>query len=193
MKKVFKEKPLVLIYSLCILLTPVYSVATPETQSNLGGWAIPVDLFRYICTNLKPGSTILEFGSGSGTQELSKHYTMYSIEHEKYWLDKYDTNYIYAPIKNYGNYRWYNIEAIIPALPKEYDLILVDGPTGTIGRYGFIHHLEWFNIEVPIIFDDIQRKPEKKLLTDMAKKLGRKFTVHRCPDGKAFGVIFPAN
>ncbi len=164
-----------------------------ENRSNLGGWAIPVDLFNYICANLEPGSTILEFGSGSGTQELSKHYMMYSVENAKYWLDKYDTNYIYAPIKNYGNYRWYDIDAIVPALPDKYDLILVDGPTGSIGRYGFIHHLKWFNIDVPIIFDDIQRKPEKKLLADMAKKLGRKFTIHKCTDGKAFGVLFPAN
>jgi hypothetical protein len=47
---------------------------------------------------LVDGSTILELGSGWASGELSKHYRVYSVEHDEKWLDAFDTNYIYAPL-----------------------------------------------------------------------------------------------
>ena len=79
----------------------------------------------YILDIVEPGETILELESGSVTGELAKFYTVYSIEHARNWMDKYDTNYIYAPIKNYGNYRWYNTE-YLKNLPSVYSLIIID-------------------------------------------------------------------
>lgn len=45
---------------------------------ELGGWAISEELFEWIKENVDEGSVILELGSGAGTGELAKDYTMFS-------------------------------------------------------------------------------------------------------------------
>ncbi len=173
--------------SLLLLLTPL-SKAKLFNPNALGGWAISKELFMYIYNTVEHGKNILELGSGSATQELAQYFTMYSIEHNKIWLDKYETTYIFAPIKNYGSYRWFNT-VFLNKLPKDYDLILIDGPPGPIGRYGFYHHLNLFNTNVTMIFDDVQRGAELRLLKDVARKLKKPYKIHYCKDGKRFGVI----
>ena len=178
----------------CLIFSSMHAIlATPLTfnPQNLGGFAISVDLLVYIHNILPEGSTILELGSGSGTAELAKYYKMYSVEHDRKWMNLYDSEYIFAPIKNYGRYKWYDINHLQNKLPNHYDLILVDGPPGPIGRYGFLHHLSLFNSSVPIIFDDTHRKEEVSLCVDTAKKVKRPYKFIKCSDGKSFGVIMP--
>lgn len=152
---------------------------------NFGGWAIDKELFDYIRTILPEGKTILELGSGWGSGELSKYYTVYSIEHDPAWVGRYNTHYIYAPIKH----GWYDIEVLKKELPQHYDLIIVDGPPGTIGRWHFSTYLTLFKATVPIIFDDVNRKPEHSLMTDVAKKLKKPFKILHGGTGKQFGVV----
>ena len=155
----------------------------------LGKFAISVDLFLYIMENIEQGKTILELGSGSGTGQLAKYYTMYSIEHDRKWVNKYPSHYIYAPIKEYDTYQWYNTDLLKSNLPAKYDLIIIDGPTGKIGREGFIYNLGLFNTDVMLIIDDVDRPAELQILKDVSKKLGRSYTIYECSDGKSFGVI----
>ena len=54
---------------------------------NFLGFAMDATLYLWIKENLSPDSTILEFGSGTGTKELVKHYQVTSVEHSKEWLD----------------------------------------------------------------------------------------------------------
>jgi len=56
----------------------------------------------------------------------------------------------------------------------DYDFILVDGPTGIIGRIGFLHNLDLFNTNVPILIDDTNRPSELKLANELSKKLNKK-------------------
>jgi hypothetical protein len=154
-------------------------------QEGFGEWSISRELFDYIRKIVPDGKVILEFGSGWASEQLSRYYTVYSIEHDKVWLDRYDTHYIYAPIKD----GWYDVKALQEKLPKAYDLILVDGPTKAIGRYGFYENLSLFNTNIPIIFDDVHRSAEYKLMVDVAKKLERTFVVFETEDNKTFGVI----
>jgi len=149
-------------------------------------WSISKELFDYIRSILAKGKTILELGSGWASSELSKYYTVYSIEHNKYWLNKFNTHYIYAPIKD----RWYDTEILKNKLPKTYDLILVDGPPGpTIGRGGFYTNLHLFNTDVPIIFDDVNRQAEYDLMVKVANTLNRSFIIFDDSARKQFGVL----
>ena len=49
-------------------------------KSNLNDCAISEEMYAWLEENLPKGSTILEFGSGTGTIELTKRYTVYSVE-----------------------------------------------------------------------------------------------------------------
>ena len=164
---------------------------------SFGGWSINKECFEYIREILPSGKTILEFGSGFGTEQLSKHYKMYSIENYKEWVGKYDSTYIYAPIKQYEiagsdlfgdedfftapdipeNIAWYDPDIVKNNLPSHYDLILVDGPNGTFGRGGFYKYLDWFNTDVPIIIDDVGRDAERILMEKVSDAVGREYKV----------------
>ena len=132
-------------------------------EKNLGGYAISIEMYYWILENLSKGSTILELGSGTGTVELAEYYNVFSIEHNKRWLNHAKAKYIYAPIVSYRTkdvYKWYDREIIKAKIPEKYDLLLVDGPNGSIGREGFVNNITLFNMNVPIIIDDTQRKKE---------------------------------
>ncbi len=154
------------------------------------------ELILYIRRLLPEGSTILELGSGIGTQWLSEYYTMYSVEDKKKYVDRYNSTYIHAYIHPYtierfdGQKGWYHFTTLKENLPKEYDLILVDGPSGDIGRGGFNKFLKLFRTDVPIVIDDVSRAAEMKLAMKVGSKLDRPVTV-MTGGGKHFAVIKP--
>lgn len=180
-------------YISCLIMIGVLNVSSQSYDlEKLGGWAISKEVFEYILDTLPVGSTILELGSGVGTGELAKYYKMFSIEDNKAWLNKYQSTYIYAPIKNYGSYRWYDVEYLSGNLPQKYDLIFIDGPFGGIGRFGFYHHMSLFDINVPILFDDTNRNAERDLFNAVASVLNRPTLEIRSAD-KVCSVILPAS
>jgi len=153
---------------------------------TFGGWSITKELFDFIRSELPEGKVLLELGSGWGSSQFSQYYTVYSIEHNPRWLGKYNTNYIHVPIKN----KWYNPEILKKKLPDNYDLILVDGPPGFIGRNGFYTHLNLFNTDLTIIFDDVDRKTEYELMIRVGQKLQRNIVILNSDEShKKFGVI----
>jgi glycosyltransferase involved in cell wall biosynthesis len=170
---------------------------------DFGGWSISKTLFDFINELLEPGSRIIETGSGWGTGELAKNFEMYSIEHDPHFINIHHSNYINSPIVEYfddsfpNDSGWYNSDILKKELPKDYDLILVDGPPGTIGRSGFYKHLDLFRSDVPIILDDVDRKEELNLLKMVETKTGRKAVIHKdssLEDGektKHFAVLMP--
>ena len=144
-------------------------------EKNFGGYAISIEMYKWILKNLPKGSIILELGSGKGTVELSEFYKVYSIEHDKRWLGfSKKSNYIYAPIVKYKRYKWYDIGRIKRLIPKNYDLLLVDGPNGYIGREGFVDNIGLFKTDIPIIIDDIQREKYVGMRDFLAKKFNKK-------------------
>lgn len=153
----------------------------------MNGFDIGEGLENWIYTNLSEGSTILELGSGSGTGRLAKKYKMYSIESEKEWMDKYDSTYLFCPLKG----KWYNPDFIfLHVTDLEYDLLLVDAPRAVNGddRLGFIDNIKWFKTNIPIIIDDTHRPHEMKLARMVGEKVGR--VVNFITDGvKEFAVI----
>jgi len=154
------------------------------SEQGFGGSAITKELFEWLLTHLPPGSTILELGSGHGsTQNLSRFYKMYSVEDKAQFVGLYDSQYIHAPIVD----NWYSLDVLRAHLPRRYDLLLVDGPTGEGNRWGFFHHLDLFNLQVPIVFDDTWRKAERDMMREVARATGKKLLPF--PDDSPFGVL----
>ena len=154
---------------------------------QFGGWAISKQLFDWLLNSLPEKSTILELGSGSGTQQLAKHFRMVSVEHDPDFVGLHDSTYIYAPIVD----GWYDAAIIgttLSRLSVRHDLLLVDGPPKKIGRSGILQHLDLFDLTKPIVLDDVDRAPEKNLLEILAERVGRKYKIFS--DGaKSFGII----
>tara|TARA_Y100000385_G_scaffold284667_1_gene343119 strand:- start:302 stop:871 length:570 start_codon:yes stop_codon:yes gene_type:complete len=178
-------------------------------MNKFGGWAIQESCFNLIKSILPEGKTILELGSGHGTDALSKYYNMISIENQPEWVGVYNSHYIEVPIRSYSHTQintaglfseveeytapdlpgdgpngtitplqkgWYDYKILFEKLKDlTYDLILVDGPNGSIGRGGFLKHLDLFNTNVPIVIDDISREPEKQLMIKVSETINRPY------------------
>jgi len=173
-------------------------------KGNFGGWTISEALFNYIKNILEPGSRIIELGSGWGTGQLAQYFEMYSVEHDLDFINLHSTNYIYAPIKEFTDSAfpeekgWYDSKNLKRKIPKDYDLILVDGPPALIGRSGLCRNLDLFRKDVPIIFDDVDREDEMRLVRMIEKKLDVKAQIyeddfHQGSDEelKKFAVLLP--
>lgn len=181
-----KLKIVFLIFIKFIFINAENTILDPSINLNQWSiWSLSKELFDYIRSNLKEGKVILELGSGWSTGQLSNYYKMYSVEHDKKWLNLYNTKYIYAPIVN----NWYDCEILKKEIPNEYDLLLVDGPPEAIGRSKFLDNLDLFKPDVLIIFDDVNREKEYALMVQVADRLNRQYKVFKCADGKAFAVL----
>lgn len=163
-------------------------------------WAISNELYEFICNLLPPNKTILELGSGRGTGLLANTYEMISIEHDRKYVGLHRSQYIHAPItpfrKQCGVFPedtgWYDRKVLARELPKyKYDLILIDGPPNATGRGGFFKWKNLFNLDVPMIFDDLHRKRELRLISRISSHVKRPYTVHASWTPKHFGVILP--
>lgn len=149
------------------------------------------EVLQWVCENIPKESTILELGSGETTQKLIEAgYLMVSVEHDLSWVNKYGSLYIYAPLKG----SWYDTTLLGQLKHISYELIIVDGPPAhTVEtrkrRLGFLENLGLFDSSKPIIVDDCQRPVEAFLLEQLRLQLKRPCLLHKCRDGKIFGVI----
>jgi predicted O-methyltransferase YrrM len=138
------------------------------------GWALPSKAFQWIENNIPFGRNIVELGSGNGSSRLSENYQLWSIEHDEAWLHTSSSNYIHAEIIPYSvnglEGFWYNREKIEQALPKEYDLLIIDGPPSSIGRNGVLVFHDLFDWSGYILIDDTHRAEDKLLADQIASE-----------------------
>lgn len=131
---------------------------TSVNYGNLGGWALGAKAFDYLVDNFGGDNmTILELGSGSGTLELSKFFTMYSIENDVNWIKHppSTTTYIHAPLVN----GWFDVNLVKQGIAdKTYDILLIDGPPQD-NRQNISKHLDMFDSSAIWVFDDSERPP----------------------------------
>lgn len=152
-------------------------------------------MIDYIKENFSPG-IILELGSGAGTQPLIEAgFTIWAVEHSEKWLNKFNNvTYFYAPlkemkiVKRFNHSQWYDKE-VIATIPHSYQLIIVDGPPGTVGRSGFLKYMSLFNTNVPIIIDDINRPDDLKLAGKVSARLQRELRIRPWGSDKWWGII----
>ena len=138
------------------------------------GWMLPKAASAWIDEHLVNGSTILEFGSGDGSEGLARRYNLFSIEHDPVYIGKTKSNYIYAPIvensisTSKGEQGWYNPE-LFKEIPNSFELIIVDGPPGVIGRSGLLEHLHLMPNWRYMLVDDTDRVEERDLVDELCK------------------------
>jgi len=142
-------------------------------------WEICKGVHEAIRQLIPNHAVILEFGSGNGSAILSETYDLYSVEHDIEWVGHCPkAKYIHTPIIDiepifpFKHDSWYDGEAIISSIPKTIDLILVDGPTGKIGRSGIISIIEQLPNTAIWIIDDTLRREDSELSRQIAYKLG---------------------
>ena len=153
----------------------IYTELTGHNPKGFNeGWMIPKAASAWIDEHLIHGSTILEFGSGDGSEGLARRYNLYSIEHDPVYIGKTKSNYIYAPIvensisASKGEQGWYNPE-LFKEIPKSFELIIVDGPPGVIGRSGLLKHLHLMPTWRYMLVDDTDRIEERDLVAELCK------------------------
>jgi len=160
-----------------------------ELKYPVDGFGIPMELYTWIRDNIKEGSTILELGSGpSSTGNLSQFYTMYSIEHDPKYVNRYNSTYIYAPRKD----GWFDKDIVAKGIKDiKYDAIIVDGPPIEGRRQGFVTNIKLFDVvNKPIIVDDTHRQGEIKLIKDIASILNREYKIFTENKQHGYGVVY---
>lgn len=158
-------------------------------EEIFGGHSITEETFKLIRELLPDGSTFLELGSGRTTEVFAKHYTVWSVEHDPMWVDNYeDVIYIFAPLVG----GWYNPEILKKELPKEYDLLLVDGPPSDARRAHILKHIELFNENCIWVFDDLDRPMDNATFMSIVSMTNREYYTVQC-GAKLNGVLLPMN
>lgn len=145
--------------------------------------SITWEMVNHIRKLVPENGTILELGSGPATAILAKEFTVYSVEHDKEWLNKYHDNYIYAPVvphkavRGYSDSKtWYSADHLRGKLPKNYDLLLIDGPPAY--RAGIIKYRELFRKDVPWMMHDLHRANDRKIFYGLIRKLQKPGIIH---------------
>ena len=163
---------------------------------EFGDASIDEALIDYIREILPEASIILELGSGWGTTQLTKHWEVISIEHDKFYFDQLTNPRIHAPLVKHkpirsapGPHEWYDRDILTKELRLlNYDLLLIDGPPGGT-RSGIIKYIDLFDSDTIIVFDDLQRKADRRIINSVAAKLEKPYVIYTHLKGKPFGVI----
>ena len=145
------------------------------------GFAAPDSMFEWLNDNLPNGSKILEFGSGTGTIELTKSFEVTSIEENEQWLYLApDSTYIYAPLVNH----WYDWQALEILQDETFEAIIVDGPSGGKVMANRVHLIDWINA-YPNVFNqsrfvviDDANDTENWQFVELFKQLGWELLHH---------------
>ena len=138
-------------------------------------WSIGKGILEAVNNLLTKESNILELGSGIGSKSLAEICTVHSVEHDSRFLNIHESvNYIHSPLvefKPFDEFKEtmsYNFQIISDNLPKNLDMVIVDGPPENYGRSGLLHHLEIFNDNCIWIIDDVLRMKDQKLANYIA-------------------------
>lgn len=143
-----------------------------STQENIIRGGIRSAIVQLV----RDGATIVELGNGFGSENMVTKYAIWSVVDDKNIIQTNTTvRYIHAPIVPLSDKitHWYDPTVLSELLPKEYDLIIINGPRGSYGKIGVLSHLELFRTDVPIIINNTIREHEAGISRELAFKLNR--------------------
>ena len=127
-------------------------------------WELPEPLLDALRARLKPGMRTLEAGSGRSTrlfEEMGCEHV--ALEHDPRHAAPC-RSVLLAPIK--GAPPWYDW---VPSHP--FDLVLVDGPPGWIGRKGILRVLpDCMTERTVVVIDDMERPAERALAREISSR-----------------------
>lgn len=153
-------------------------------------WEITDDCWRAIERRLAPGMRTLETGSGRSTglfEGAGCEHT--ALEHDRKRRAPY-ASVIVASLS--GSPPWYDWE---PGHP--FDLILIDGPPGRIGRSGILRVLHrLLHRETVLVVDDTHRRAERRLAEEIATRYAMNLDVHTTRTfgiSRGFSVLSPCS
>jgi len=141
---------------------------------------------NYVLNNFPQDTCVLEIGAGfRSTKSFSQYFNkMYSIEHDHSFIGHYDSEYLHVEINNETG--WYDVDQFRKNLPKDYDLIILDGPQGGFipskpsnkeFRYGFCNLFQDIKKNVIIIVDDTDRPWREVEVVEFLKSKGYRVDV----------------
>lgn len=156
------------------------------SKYNLPSFSISDNLLEWMITNTS--GSLLQLGTGMADNFLIGHYEwVYSIEHDLRYVAESPTLTIHCPIEK----GWYQTEKIKVwhQIEGQYDVLLIDGPTGQIGRSKFLDHLEMFNLNATLIVDDTHRLEECKIFQYLTDLYPQREVVHVSGSGKKASIL----
>lgn len=166
---------------------------------EIGGWSIEADLIHSVLDFLEgvPSPRLLEFGSGLATKILARivkdrNGTLVSVEHDPAWVERVQSDLhahglsdvvttLHAPLVEQEFYgvktRFYD-PACLQSLQPGFDLVLADGPPGSMSKYSRLNTLPaiapLLNLDrFLFVLDDYERLDEKMIV-----ELWRKVAPH---------------
>ena len=148
-----------------------------------------VEALALLASSVRAGRyDILECGCGLSTIVLGAltrgtGRKLYSLEHLEEWANPvrrelaalhFDhVEVIVAPLRDFGSYWWYDLEAT--RLPRNIDLVFCDGPPGTTpnGRVGLLDRVgDRLAPHAQIVLDDAARDGEQEAIRIWTQRFG---------------------
>lgn len=166
------------------------------SSSPFNIWTLTPRLWYDLRAMLRPGMVTLECGSGLSTLLFEAAGCCHTALENDPRFAPPSPSVILRPLT--GDPPWYDW---VP--PRTYDLILIDGPTGSIGRNGVLRVLgECLHEQSVVVIDDVHRPAENELARAIADRFGypvvrlgrqRQYAVLRKPQRiHAWGVALVA-
>jgi hypothetical protein len=132
-------------------------------------WQLGTMATAWVVENYTSKNTrILELGCGKGTVERAKIYDVLAVEHDNTYIAD-EVKSILAPIVENGTSTqhnelgWYDAAALESLRGQTFDLLIIDGPPGEIGRTGVLSVPWLIKLSRCILVDDTHRASESHL------------------------------
>lgn len=148
-------------------------------DSDFGNASIEWSTYKRIIDEVKPGSKVVEFGTGNTTKYLKRKFELVSVEEDEEWLKD---GMIHAPLKN----DWYSGLAK-KEIKTDVKAYLIDGPKGK-NRINILNHLDLLNQKAIFFVDDAHRELDRELAETLAREFGKDIELIYGKD-KAFAVL----